>query len=264
MNTHSITSHDGIELYCQTYGDQSKPALIFSNSLGTNLSMWRPQIEALRSSFFIITYDTRGHGKSGDITNQRWNLSDLGRDVISIIDFLEIKSASFCGISMGGITGQWLGIHEGKRFNKIIMSNTAAKIGNKEGWETRADKARTEGLDELAESAPSRWFSEKFIASNPDSIKILISQMKMGSAEGYANCCEALADADLRDQANQIKVSTLVIGGELDPITTVEDAKWLAEGIGRNAKFATITASHIANIEAEKIFTDLICTFLDN
>lgn len=264
MNTHSITSHDGIELYCQTYGDQSKSALIFSNSLGTNSSMWQPQIEALKSSFFIITYDTRGHGKSGDISNQRWDISDLGRDVTSIMDFLGVELASFCGISMGGMTGQWLGIHEGKRFNKIIISNTAAKIGNKEGWETRADKARNEGLDELAESAPSRWFSEEFITSNPDSIKTLINQMKAGSAEGYANCCEALAYADLRNQVNKIKVSTLVIGGELDPITTVEDAKWLAEGIGRNAEFATITASHIANIESEKDFTSLICTFLNN
>ena len=264
MNTHSITSHDGIELYCQTYGDQSKPALIFSNSLGTNLAMWQPQVEALKSNFFIITYDTRGHGKSGDISNQRWDLSDLGRDVTSIMNFLRVESASFCGISMGGMTGQWLGIHEGKRFNKIIVSNTAAKIGNKEGWEARADKVRKEGLDEIAESAPNRWFSEEFIKSNPGSIKMLINQMKAGSAVGYANCCEALADADLRDQVNKIKISTLVVGGELDPITTVEDAKWLAERIGISAKLATISASHIANIEAEKDFTNLICKFLND
>ena len=264
MNNYSIPSYDGINLHCQTYGDQSKPALIFSNSLGTNLSMWQPQIEALKSSFFIITYDTRGHGKSGDVTNQRWDISDLGKDVISIMDFLGVKAASFCGISMGGVTGQWLGIHEDRRFNKIIVSNTAAKIGNKEGWNTRAAKVRNEGLDEFAESAPNRWFSEGFIANNPNSIKVLINQMKEGSAEGYANSCEVLADADLRDQVNQIKISTLVIGGESDPITTVEDAKWLAEAIGSNAKFTTIAASHIANIEAKNDFTNLICTFLND
>lgn len=262
MTNHKVTSHDGVELNIQTYGNRSKPALIFSNSLGTNLSMWQPQVEALESDYFIISYDTRGHGESSTSGSNRWTIADLGRDVITVLSFLDIDKASFCGISMGGLTGQWLGVNEPSRFNKIIVSNTAARIGSKEAWDTRAEQVRQQGLNDLADSAPSRWFSEAFINSHPTIVSSFIAKMKAGSAEGYARCCEALADADLREEVSKITVPTLVVGGELDPVTTVEDANWLGDKIGDNVVVKTISASHIANIEAADEFTKLLNDFL--
>ena len=262
MTNHKVTSHDGVELNIQTYGNRSNPALIFSNSLGTNLSMWQPQVEALESDFFIICYDTRGHGQSNSTGSNSWTIDDLGQDVVRILDFLNIDKANFCGISMGGLTGQWLGVNEPSRFNKIIVSNTAARIGSKEAWDTRAEQVRQQGLNDIADSAPNRWFSEAFINSHPVIVNSFIAQMKAGSAEGYARCCEALADADLREEVTKITVPTLVVGGELDPITTVEDANWLRDKIGDSAVIKTISASHIANIEAAAEFTKLLNDFL--
>lgn len=262
MTNHKVTSHDGVELNIQTYGNRSNPALIFSNSLGTNLSMWQPQVEALESNFFIICYDTRGHGQSSSTGSDSWTIDDLGQDVVKILDFFNIDKASFCGISMGGLTGQWLGVNEPSRFNKIIVSNTAARIGSKEAWNTRAEQVRQQGLNDIADSAPNRWFSEAFINSHSVIVNSFIAQMKAGSAEGYARCCEALADADLREEVTKITVPTLVVGGELDPITTVEDANWLRDKIGDSAVIKTISASHIANIEAADEFTGLLKNFL--
>lgn len=262
MTNYKVTSHDGVELNVQAYGDSSNPALIFSNSLGTNLSMWQPQVEALKSKFFIICYDTRGHGDSSSTGSNRWAIDDLGQDVVTILDFLNVDKASFCGISMGGMTGQWLGINAPDRFNKIVVSNTAARIGNKEAWDTRAEQVREQGLSDLADSTPGRWFSTDFINSNPAVVNSFIAKMKAGSAEGYARCCEALADADLREDVSKITVPTLVVGGELDPVTTVDDAKWLGDKIGTNAVIKTISASHIANIESADGFTQLVKQFL--
>lgn len=241
-----------VTLNYQTFGDKTKPALIFSNSLGTNYTMWQPQIDALQQDFYIICYDTRGHGQSST-PSYPYTIAELGQDVVALLNHLNINKANFCGISMGGLTGQWLAINKPDYFNKIIVSNTAAKIGNKEAWQERANKVRKEGLQPIADTAASRWFTEGFIKDNPQIIKKLSDDLATGSPDGYANCCEALAMADLRDELHKASVPMLVIGGEKDPVTTVADAQAIVD-MAPNAKLAIIDASHIANVERAEDF----------
>lgn len=249
-----------VSLNYQTFGEKNKPALIFSNSLGTNYSMWQPQIDALKDDFYIVCYDTRGHGQSS-APNHAYTIEELGQDVVDLLDYLNIKQTNFCGISMGGLTGQWLAVYKPEYFNKIIVSNTAAKIGNKDAWLERANKVRQEGLQPISDTAASRWFTDRFIQVKLDVVKTMSENLSTGSPQGYANCCEALAMADLRENLKNAKVPMLVIGGEQDPVTTVEDAKAMVN-TAQNATLATINASHIANVEKAEDFTQLIKEFL--
>lgn len=124
-----MTNRQGKTLSVQINGPENAPAIVFSNSLGTDHGMWQPQVAALKSQYRVVTYDTRGHGQSDVIENT--TLQNLGEDVIDILDALNIEKAHFCGISMGGMTALWLGIYQPTRFYSITVANSAAKTGQR-------------------------------------------------------------------------------------------------------------------------------------
>lgn len=255
-----IRTDDKVNLYYSCSGDPANPALVLSNSLGTTWQMWQPQLEALSKHFYLIRYDTRGHGLS-DKPAGPYSLTRLGQDVLCLLGALSIKQAHFCGISMGGLTGLWLAIYAPERFEKIIVANTAAKIGTAEGWQSRAAHVRQQGLAELSQSAPSRWFTEAFLRKNPGQVEALCLTLKQLDAEGYASCCEALAGADLRPELGRIRIPMLVIAGSVDPVTTVSDAKEICQ-VCPSASLVTLKASHISNIEQPKAFNKAVLQFL--
>ena len=248
------------EINYQTFGDASQPAIVFSNSLGTQLNMWQPQISFFEKKFYVICYDTRGHGASS-APQGPYSIEQLGTDVVHLLDHLNIEKASFCGISMGGLTGQWLAIHHPERFNHVIVCNTAAKIGQEQAWNDRAQLVREQGLKPIAETAASRWFTEPFIRSNTAIVESLSNDLGAGSPEGYASCCEALAKADVREQLKNITIPTLVVAGQKDPVTTVADAQYIINHV-RSSSLFEINASHISNIEQPKAFNQAIFSFL--
>ena len=241
-----------------TFGDASKPAIIFSNSLGTNYQMWQPQINFFKKDYFIVCYDTRGHGES-TAPQGPYTINQLGQDVINLLDHLNVAKASFCGISMGGLTGQWLAIHHPERFNHVIVCNTAAKIGQEQAWLERAQLVRQQGLQPIAATAASRWFTESFIQSQTVIVRNLSNNLAAGSADGYASCCEALAKADLREDLKTIHVPVIVIAGQQDTVTTVADAQYMTARIP-NSQLIEINASHISNIESPEAFTQALRT----
>ena len=162
---------------------------------------------------------------------------------------------------MGGLTGQWLAIHHPERFNHVIVCNTAAKIGQEQAWNDRAQLVREQGLKPIAETAASRWFTEPFIRSNTAIVESLSNDLGAGSPEGYASCCEALAKADVREQLKNITVPTLVVAGQKDPVTTVADAQYIINNV-RSSSLFEINASHISNIEQPKAFNQAVQSFL--
>lgn len=249
------------QIYYQTFGDASKPALIFSNSLGTNFSMWQAQIEFFKNTHFVICYDTRGHGASS-APQGPYTLDQLGRDVMNLLDYLNVKKAAFCGISMGGLTGQWLAIHHPEGFSHVVICNTAAKIGQEQAWNDRAALVREQGLAPIASTAAGRWFTDPFIQSNPAVIEKLSYDLGAGSPEGYASCCEALAKADVREQLKEISIPVLIIAGQQDPVTTVADGQFMQAHIAQSQLFE-INASHISNIEQPEAFNQALTDFLN-
>jgi 3-oxoadipate enol-lactonase len=247
-------------LHYRTDGSRDRPCLVLSNSLGTDLGMWDAQAEALSGDFFVLRYDTRGHGKSAG-SREPFGIERLGRDVLALLDHLGIGQAAFCGISMGGLTGQWLAIHAPQRIGKLVLANTAAKIGTAEAWKARAAQVRAAGMDAVADGAAARWFTPDFIERAPGTVARMVGTLRAQDAEGYAACCDALAAADLRDAVGGIPVPTLVIAGEHDPVTTVADGEWLRGRIA-GARLATVPASHISNVEAAAAFTRALREFI--
>jgi 3-oxoadipate enol-lactonase len=258
----SVAHIGGVDIFYQVDGNSNNPPLIFSNSLGTDHSMWDVQIPSLLDHFYVIRYDTRGHGRSSSPKGP-YSIELLANDVLNLLDFLGIAKASFCGISMGGVIGQWLGVNAPDRLNKLILANTAAKVGTSTAWNERATLVRKEGLSLIAESAPARWFTAGFYAASPSVVNSLVTKLKNESAEGYASCCEALANEDLTKAISKIKSKTLIIVGIHDPVTTILDGQFMQHLINEST-ITELPASHISNIEAENEFNAALIQFLKN
>jgi len=133
-----IIESDGASIHYQFDGSEGGRVVVLSNSLGTNLSMWDAQVPALAARFRVLRYDTRGHGQSS-VTPGPYGIMQLGRDVVRLLDELEIERAHFCGLSMGGMTGMWLGVYAAPRIERLVLCNTAAKIGTPDIWNARIE-----------------------------------------------------------------------------------------------------------------------------
>ncbi|MDB5746453.1 MAG: 3-oxoadipate enol-lactonase [Massilia sp.] len=251
---------NGTKVCFRCDGDRSRPTVVLSNSLGTDLSMWDAQAAILATRFHVVRYDTRGHGGSGTPPGP-YTIGQLGADVLALLIHLDIPRVHFVGLSMGGVIGQWLGAHAPGRLHKLVLANTASRIGTEEAWHARAASVRAAGMLDIAAGAPGRWFTPEFAARQPVVVGSMQKTLREIDPEGYAACCEALAVADLRQDVKHILAPTLVIGGASDPVTTIDDAQALAAAI-KGSTAVTLPASHLSNIEAPDRFSDALITFL--
>jgi len=240
-------------------GDK-EPVLVFSNSLGTDFSMWDPQMAELQRRFRILRYDTRGHGQSS-VTPGDYTIEQLGRDVLGLLDSLHLDCVRFCGLSMGGMIGMWLGVHAPNRLHRLVLSNTAARIGTKEMWNARIATARKDGMKPVAAAVIERWFTPGFRASFAERVARAQRMLENSPPEGYAACCAAIRDMDQREAVAQIKAPTLVIYGGSDPVTPGSDAQFLTDRI-RGAVKVELAAAHLSNVEQADAFTEAVSNFL--
>ncbi|MFZ0633935.1 MAG: 3-oxoadipate enol-lactonase [Candidatus Acidiferrales bacterium] len=245
--------------YAQS-GAAHAPVVIFSNSLGTNFSMWDPQLPTLEETFRVLRYDTRGHGETS-VTPGPYTIELLARDVIRLLDALHLDRVHFCGLSMGGMIGMWLGINAPERLSKLVLCNTAARIGTAESWNARIEMVRKSGMKTVAAAVAERWFSPDFRARSPQSVAKAQSMLENSPPDGYSACCAAIRDMDQRAAISAIRVPTLVITGANDPVTPPADGHFLAEQIP-NARYAELDTAHLSNVEASAEFTSELMRFL--
>lgn len=241
----------------ENFGHQK--TLVLSNSLGTTLSMWEDNVDVLSHYFNILRYDTRGHGES-TISPDKVSIAELGNDVIELLDYLKLDQVYFCGLSIGGLTGQWLGINHPTRFEKIIISNTSAKIGTKEGWEARVKQVTENGLGSILSATAERWFTPGYRAKNPEKVQTILNNFESNSLQGYTACCYAVAGADFREQLHNLDVPTLIIVGTQDQVTTFEDGKFIQKRTPI-ASLVTLDAAHLSNMEHPEEFAKHIIHF---
>jgi 3-oxoadipate enol-lactonase len=256
----STVNAKGILLHYTLEGPEQAPVVVLAHSLGTTLALWSAQTDALKAHYRVLRYDTRGHGASG-VPCGPYSLDQLGGDVVALLDALSIGRAHFCGVSMGGLTGLWLGIHAPHRFLSLTLANTAPRIATRESWLERAAIVRSEGMQPVVDGAPARWFTPAFAQQHPEQMAGVLEQLHHSPPEGYAASCEALARADLSALVGHIRLPTLLIAGVHDPVTTVQDADRMAQAIG-NARRVDLQASHISNIEAADAFNDALLSSL--
>ena len=243
-------------------GQSGSPVLVFSNSLGANYSMWDPQVSELRKKLRVLRYDTRGHGQSS-VTPGPYSIEHLGRDVIALLDALDLDRVHFCGLSMGGMIGMWLGVNAPERLNKLMLCNTAAKIGTPEVWNARIEAVRKSGMKSVASAVIERWFSRAFREKAPATVSRTLKMLEEANPEGYAACCAAVRDFDFRKQLGRIHIPVLVIAGAHDPATPPADGRFLADQIP-GARYAELNASHLSNIEDRDRFNNELAAFLNS
>jgi 3-oxoadipate enol-lactonase len=237
-----------------------KPWLIFCNSLGTDLHMWDGQIEALADDFRILRYDRRGHGLSSAPPSP-FTLSQLAEDVIALMDHLAIERAHFCGLSIGGLVGQWLAIHAEHRFDKFVFCATAARIGSPASWQERIEDVAKNGLSPLLNGTAERWFTPGFRSCAPDTVQEMMMAFEQTYIDGYVGCCAALRDADLRCELGEIHHPVMVLSGKDDPVCTVSDLELIAHSVSRG-RHVSLPGRHIVNLEAADRFNATLAEFL--
>jgi 3-oxoadipate enol-lactonase len=255
-----VIDAEGCKINVQIDGPDNAPALVLSNSLGTNLSMWDEQAKALSANYRVIRYDQRGHGKSG-APKGPYTIDRLGRDVVAVLDHLKIAKAHFLGLSMGGTTGMWLARKAANRFNKIILANTGARIGTPDVWNARIASVLAKGMTAVVDTTLERWFSKNFRDTNPQAVASVRKMLMTTPAHGYAGCSSAIRDADQRWDIGSIKLPTLVIIGTLDPATPPAGGEQIAARIPR-AGVARLEAAHLSNLEKGEQFTAEVRKFL--
>lgn len=241
-------------------GPANAPTLVLSNSLGTNFSMWDPQIPTFEKYFRVLRYDTRGHGQSS-VTPGPYRIDQLARDVLHLLDRLTLDRVHFCGLSMGGMIGMWLGANAPDRLHKLVLCNTAARIGTVEVWNARIEAVTKNGMKSMAPAVIERWFTPAFRAAAPESVANTQRMIEASPPDGYAACCAAIRDVDLRESISSIRIPTLVVSGAKDPATTVADSRFLVETIS-GARYLELLTSHLSNIEASAQFSPEVLSFL--
>ena len=249
------------ELRYELGGPDGAPAVAFTGSLGTDLTFWRPQSDRLGERFRTLRYDIRGHGAS-EVPPGPYSMSDLGSDFVALLDRLEIERALLCGLSIGGMISMWVAAHAPERVERLVLCCTSAQLGPPESWHERAAIVRAGGVGAVADAVLGRWFTAGFAAVNPDEIERMRGILSATPPEGYAGCCEAIAEMDLTPDLPSIAAPTLVIAGEQDPSTPPEHGRRIADLIP-GARFEVISpAAHLATVERPDLTTAMILRFL--
>lgn len=255
-----VLASDGARINYRVDGPDDAPALLFSNSLGTNLAMWEPQVEALSGRFRIVRYDTRGHGAS-DVPQPPYAIDQLGRDALSVLDAAGLDRTHVCGLSLGGVTAMWIAMHQPERVGRVALANTAARIGNDDFWLARISAVEAGGMNGVREMVLARFFSERFRAEQPAIVERIAVDLEATQATGYIGACMALRDADLRSEVRSIRAQTLIIAGELDAATPPELSEQLRALMPGSRLTVIPGAGHLSNLEAPDTFSEALLRF---
>lgn len=250
---------DGCPIHVAIDGRDGGPTIVLSNSLGSTIKMWEPQLAALASEFRVVRYDRRGHGKSG--TSGPYSFERFGRDVIAILDALNIRTAHWCGLSMGGMVGQWLGANAPERFDRIVLANTTCHFADPSRFQGRIKAVTQKGMASIADAVIPAWLTGDFREREPGITEEIRSMFVATPVEGYIGCCEALSRLDHRDLLPKIAQPVLIIAGRHDTSTTVQQAEVMRKAIPK-ANMTLLDAAHLSNVEQAYAFNDAVMGFL--
>lgn len=248
-----------VQIHYECTGDEHLPAVLFCNSLGTNLHMWDGQLEAFSKHFRVLRYDTRGHGQSS-VTPGPYSIEQLSRDVMALLDTLKLEQVNFCGLSMGGTTGMYLGAKAPECIHRMALCNTSPKFGTPDTWGTRIKAVQSGGMQAVAGGVIERWLTPRFRAAHPDETQTVLAMLETTNSQGYIANCEAVRDADMRSTLGDIRVSTLIVAGTHDQSATPADGRFLADSI-HGAQYVELSAAHLSNIEARDEFNRCVLQF---
>jgi 3-oxoadipate enol-lactonase/4-carboxymuconolactone decarboxylase len=252
---------DDVRLFYHLEGEAHRPVLVFSHSIGIDHSMWDPQVPDLLLHFRVLRYDTRGHGAS-DAPSGDYSMERLGRDVLGLADALGIERFAFCGLSLGGMIGQWLGAHASDRLTALVLANTSPLMAPKSDWDARRKAVLEGGMAAIVDMVMQRLFLPETLARGHPYATSVRATLLGTDPVGYVGCCAAIREMDHTSLLHSVRVRTLVIVGDHDVSTP-----WTGHGeiLAReipSARTVHLPAPHLSNIERPRSFTMALLEFV--
>jgi 3-oxoadipate enol-lactonase / 4-carboxymuconolactone decarboxylase len=252
---------NGVELFYDLTGPEDAPVVVFSTSVGATIEMWNPQVRALSDSFRLLRYDTRGHGRS-QVVDRPTSIEELADDLAGLLDALGIARAHLVGLSLGGMTGQALALRHPDKLESLVLLATSAYLPPAEAWTERAATVRARGMEVIADAVMSRWFTRAFKERAPGTVAETRERFVANDANGYALCCEAIRDMDLRPAIGAIRTPTLILAGADDPATPVPMMEDIRTRIPDAEMIIVPRTAHLLNIERPEIVNAHLAAFL--
>jgi len=255
---------NGINIHYELTGPTDAPVITFSNSLLSNLSMWDPQMDALKD-YRVLRYDQRGHGGT-EGTEGEYDFDLLAEDAKELLLGLGIKRTHFVGLSMGGMTGQALTLNYPEMVASLTLCDTRShtSVDRKPGRIKRIQTAETDGIEPMVEGCIKGWFSDGFNADNSELMDEVRSMVRGTSVPGLVGCTYALNSQNHTPRLHEIDCPTLIIVGEDDPSTPVSESKVMHERIDQSSLVVLPKARHLSNVEQAEIFNETLLGFLSS
>jgi 3-oxoadipate enol-lactonase len=250
-----------VRLAAQFDGPPGAPVLVLGNSLGTVGELWEPQLPALTQRFRVLRYEHRGHGGSPAPPGP-YTIAELGTDVLALLDSHGIGAVSYCGVSLGGMTGMWLAASAPSRIRSLALACTSPWLQPAQMWAERAAAVRGGGMAAISARVVERWFTPGYAASHPATVARFVASVESIDPEGYAGCCEAISAMDLRPMLAAVSAPTLVIAGAEDPATPPWHGAAIASAVAGSALRVIRGAAHLANVSNPAEFTALLLAHL--
>lgn len=260
MSESRVAKNGDASISYQVDGPPGAPALLLINSIGTTRDLWTRQLDAFSSAYRVIRYDARGHGHSS-VPEGAYSIDQLAEDALVVLDAASAESAHVCGISLGGLTALWLGIHASPRVKTLVLANTAARIGSVQSWTERMALVRDGGMDAVADRAMSVWFTPEFREREPATVSRFHAMVRSCPPVGYLGCCAALREADLRPNTATVRCPVLAVAGSIDAATPTEGLRFIHAQIA-GSRMVTLDAAHLSNVEQANLFTSKVMAFL--
>jgi 3-oxoadipate enol-lactonase len=257
----TFTNINGNNIHYQYLDNQQDTTFVFINSLGTDFRIWDGVVDILKSHGDILRYDKAGHGLSS-LNDSVFKIENFANDVLALMDFLKIQKAVIVGLSIGGIIAQYLAIHHPERIKRLILSNTAPKVGSAEGWNTRIGAVKNDGIASIADNILKVWFSENFRKNHSSEslgYKMMLSNI---NHVGYIRACEALKINDLTDRISKINLPTLCLAGTEDGSTPPAQVKEMADLIPNSTYILIEDVGHIPCVEVPELVAKHILEFV--
>lgn len=252
---------NGFRSFYRVDGEEGRPAVMLSHSLGLDHGLWDALTADLRPHALVVRYDTRGHGAS-DTPPGEYRIEQMGRDALAIADAIGLHTFAFCGLSLGGMIGQWLGAHAGDRLTALVLANTSARLTEPQLMEERRRRVLEQGLAAIADTVVARFFSPRRLAAGGPAVAWARRTLLATDPAGYAACCAAIRDLDQRALLSRIRVPTLVIGGDFDVSMPCGDHSRPLEAGIQGARSVRLPAGHVSNLERPRSFSAAVLEFL--
>ena len=248
-----------LRIHYELSGRADGVVVLLSHSLGSNIRMWDKLLPALEVEYRVLRYDTRGHGATS-VPSGPYSLDQLGHDVLDLLEELSLDRVRFCGLSLGGLIGLWLGVHAPQRIDCMVLANTAARIGSSTAWDERIAAVRQSGMKPLALATLDRWFTSDYRERHHSEMEEIQQMISSTNPDGYCGCCSVLRDADLRASLPAIGVPCLIIAGTHDPATSPSDGRALASALP-GSQYVELNASHLSAWEQAEEFAAAVRRF---